>query len=776
MVYFDTKRISSLESFYESTIPELARYFENGLREEISHIIDGANESRLINLELWLHSKGFDQEDLATWLPILSKEIAFSLTNRILLIKLAEIRGIQIEPIQSFLRWIDLEDEQVVAKVHKMVSSFYMTNFKGARLYKCYEKFLTDVERKELGLYTTPDYVIRFILNFCLNFVSWKELIINSSFRILDPACGSGGFLIEAYDILFSGLAENGDLSDDKKDFSLVECLFGLDIESFPLQFAILNLLLKKQDLSLSKVNIAYGNALNDILTPGGNSCPRTSDSDLFCRDYDLVVGNPPYFLLSGQKTRGSKGRAYHTSHVPKSSLEYYRARFQSWPHDNRNANIFYLFIEQGIRVLKEGGILGFIVPDIILAGLSAWNSRRNILKTCKIRSLVILDGKVFSEGGISNIIIFLEKCRSRDARSFNFVKIIHTSPSEIKSNDERGSYSTFIDPSTEVSQQIFENNPYNVFSVNLKLETTPIFQKMIERVARGELIRLKDVCTIRRGIENLSKRKTLPYPPNKGFESHKVIAGDNIDRFRIVWKRGSFSGQYIDLSKLKNSKVKVKPLGWYLQKKIVIKRVSSSIIAAIDDRENFLTLDSVQMLWLKPEFRNEYQMETILAILNSNLINFYYKSLFSYKRLFARVQKVFLEELPIPNNIALDRQIRISNLVKKIRFGSNEDLNKATRELNQLINKLYFSDPVLLKICSGISQYPLTLRELPGLGPRAYYQLALQGIRNIKDLVGKDPLNLANKLNGINQRTIVRWQEKGKEILKLISSPFEEP
>ncbi|MFW9855212.1 MAG: N-6 DNA methylase [Candidatus Thorarchaeota archaeon] len=774
MDYHAIKRITSLESLYESTVPVLEEYFGKRLREEISQIIEGASKSRLINLEGWLHSKGFNQEDLETWLPILSKEIAFSLINRIILIHLVEMQGTQIDLIQSFFRWMDLEDEQLITKIHKMVSSSNMAGVKGEQVYKCYEKFLTDVERKELGLYTTPDYIIRFILHFCLIFSPWKELIVKSSFRILDPACGSGGFLIEAYDMLSSGLNKKTDLIGDKKDPDLLKCLYGLDIESFPLQFTVLNLLLKDQSFSISKMNLAHGNALKDSFTPKGKPILRTPSSDLMSKEFDLVVGNPPYFLLSGQKARTSKGRAYHTSHIPKSDLEYFKEKFQSWPHDNRNPNVFYLFIEQGIEVLKEGGILGFIVPDIILAGLSAWNCRKYMLKTCKIRSLVILDGKVFSEGGISNVVIFLEKCKSRDARSFNFVKIIHTSPGEVKANDTRGSYSTFVDPSTEISQETFENNPYNVFSVNLKLESIPIFQTMIEMVAGGDLIRLRDVCTIRRGIENLSKKKTVSYPPKKGSISHKVIAGENIDKFRIVWKRRSFSGRYIELNKLGNSKVKLKPLSWYLQEKIVIKRVSSSIIAALDDEEHFLVLDSVQMLWLKSEFRNKYSMDTILAILNSDLINFYYKSMFSYKRLFARVQKIFLEELPIPRNIALDKQKEISNLVKKIRFGSNDDLEKGTRELNQLISRLYFSDPILLDICFGISQLPMTLRDVPGLGPRAYYQLALQGIRNIRDLVEKNPLELANKLNGFKPGTIAKWQEKGKEILKLTTSPLE--
>jgi hypothetical protein len=493
-----------------------------------------------------------------------------------------------------------------------------------------------------------------------------------------------------------------------------------------------------------------------------------SSNNSVFIHEkFDWVVGNPPYFLFSSQKSHRGPSKSFHTTHLSPLVLREYKTKYFSWPHDNRNPNVFVLFIERAIQLLKEGGIVGLIIPDIILAGISTWNCRKYILSTCKIRALVSLNSKVFPEGGISNVIIFLEKCKDSDSRTLNEITIIQSSPHEIRVNDERGEFFSFIDSPTKVPQRVFEINPQNVFSVNLNSISIPIFQKIIDKVADGDLIKLKDVCFIHRGIENLSKKKTYSSPLNKESSMQKVIAGENIEEFKIVWDSNSFSGRYIDLDELKDTNVKVKPIEWYTRVKIVIKRVSSKLVAALDSKDQYFVFDSVQMLWIKPEYENQYRLETILAILNSEFLNFYYKSMYSYKRLFARVQKIFLGELPLPRLIPMAKQDHISSLVMKIHNKSKKKTREIIGELNQIINHLYFSDPLVIQKLTEILTLPISLLEIPGLGPRAYYQLAMEGIKTIDDLLTIEPPELAEKLGNIHVQHIAKWQKLGQELVK---------
>jgi hypothetical protein len=243
--------------------------------------------------------------------------------------------------------------------------------------------------------------------------------------------------------------------------------------------------------------------------------------------------------------------------------------------------------------------------------------------------------------------------------------------------------------------------------------------------------MKLGTIVNIQRGIENLSKKDTLSSPPSEKLAIRKVIAADNINKYKIV-----------------------------------LKRVSSRLVGALDNKKEdktqyFFTLDSIQMIWLKDQYKEKYRLRVLLCILNSDFMNFYYKNLFSYKKLFSRVQKVFLEELPIPETIESSIQSRICDLARKLETEYNTDIDK---ELNGIINSLFFTKEELLEYGQLLTP-TYSLKDIKGLGVEARFKLSKCGIYSINDLLNCNTSEIAEEIKGISIRSLDNWKCKARSL-----------
>src|SRR5690625_344733 len=258
--------------------------------------------------------------------------------------------------------------------------------------------------RKDLGQFYTPDFVIDYILENTLKEVN----IIEKPFvTILDPACGSGHFLIKAYDMLKEKFLENMTFLREKyKDelyiikienvsqeikgeeywtkrylhyHILKNCIYGADIDGFALQITTINLLLKDLDNFITdEINIIECDSLikweydydveqlRELLYNGGlfsevsytNIHDKKEYIELSYNDiaelyekckfwnasFDFVIGNPPYVR---QESITNK--------------VYLENRYQSY---QARADLLVYFIERAINLLSTNGKLGFIISD----------------------------------------------------------------------------------------------------------------------------------------------------------------------------------------------------------------------------------------------------------------------------------------------------------------------------------------------------------------------------------------------------------------------------
>ena len=186
----------------------------------------------------------------------------------------------------------------------------------------------------------------------------WQKAL--GSIRVLDPACGSGAFLIEAFDQLYTAYQASNDrleeLSGQPTLFDLdrqilQNNLYGVDLNAEAVQICQLSLWVKtaarrKVLTSLDKT-ICQGNSVihdGDVHPKAFNW--ETAFPEVFGQGgFDVVVGNPPY--------------------VRQELLTPYKPYLQNvYASFHGMADLYVYFYELGIRVLKPGGLLSFIVTN----------------------------------------------------------------------------------------------------------------------------------------------------------------------------------------------------------------------------------------------------------------------------------------------------------------------------------------------------------------------------------------------------------------------------
>lgn len=252
----------------------------------------------------------------------------------------------------------------VAQVVRQRVREYQLSLERGASPQQALEEAIEVIERpqrrKAQGIYYTPRWVVDYIVRHTVGrFISEhpnnSDAIAN--LRILDPACGSGSFLIRAYDELLQHHAQGRPsewvFSDERLPI-LRNNIYGVDLDPQAAEIARLNLLLRavreRQRLPELAGNIKVGNSL--ISGSAAQLSPFFGDSwrekhpfnweEQFPGvmgegGFDVVVGNPPYV---------------ETSPIAEEERDYYRSCYES---AHGLFDLYVLFLEKGIQLLKPG-------------------------------------------------------------------------------------------------------------------------------------------------------------------------------------------------------------------------------------------------------------------------------------------------------------------------------------------------------------------------------------------------------------------------------------
>jgi len=208
-------------------------------------------------------------------------------------------------------------------------------------------------KRKSQGIYYTPTFVTSYIVQQTVGrYLDEHGYNPSNPPRVLDMACGSGSFLIEAFDVIDNfvakqrGQAQKGevDIFDRARQLEVLQnCIFGVDKDRQAVEVARLNLLLRalhsREKLPMLE-NILMGDSLHpETMEQGFQQVMKEGG-------FDVIVGNPPYVRIQT---------------LDKAEVEYFNQNFES---ATGNYDIYVLFVERAMQLLKPGGVMGFILPN----------------------------------------------------------------------------------------------------------------------------------------------------------------------------------------------------------------------------------------------------------------------------------------------------------------------------------------------------------------------------------------------------------------------------
>lgn len=323
---------------------------------------------------------------------------------------------------------------------------------------------IQDEERRDIrkgrGIYYTPRWVVEYIVDNTLGrcLIELEEehnlraIEMVRGLAVVDPACGSGSFLIYAYRVLadfyrrlnqaildeqtrlvadlaapdmFERLERLKHLPQPVLDYPQVileEHLFGVDLDPEAAEIAAVNLTMqafgdsrhKKLPLILNQ-NVKVGNSLicggeGELKSYFGEAWPDkrpfnwTSEfPEIMARGgFDVVVGNPPYVRIQG---------------LPENERDYFRDHFET---SFGSFDLYILFIEQATRLLKKGGRLGFITSGKFLKSIYGQKLRQHIHRDCTLDRVIDLSAlQVF--GGATTYPILLMFHKEREEKPFYY-------------------------------------------------------------------------------------------------------------------------------------------------------------------------------------------------------------------------------------------------------------------------------------------------------------------------------------------------------------------
>ncbi|NJL59595.1 MAG: N-6 DNA methylase [Desulfobacteraceae bacterium] len=245
--------------------------------------------------------------------------------------------------------------------IHKLQNISFLDSSQDAKGL-AFQKFLSHREKDGRGQFFTPEPVI----DFCVEMIQPRL-----SETIIDPACGSGGFLMSALKYLRNNFAE----ADSAKIISAN--LYGFDINKSIAGIAKMKFLLEAN----VKVNIFCANSLD------GSYDLLSENSDGF----DIVLTNPPF---------GTGGKITNRQILTKFDLGYKWVNVgDKYNKTNRISNgqpAEILFVERCLQLLKEGGRMGIVLPNGHFENPSLEYIRFYIRQKAKILAIVNLPQETF--------------------------------------------------------------------------------------------------------------------------------------------------------------------------------------------------------------------------------------------------------------------------------------------------------------------------------------------------------------------------------------------
>ncbi|HWP46221.1 MAG TPA: TaqI-like C-terminal specificity domain-containing protein [Candidatus Limnocylindrales bacterium] len=583
-----------------------------------------------------------------------------------------------------------------------------------------YQFFMEETEEQiQKGQFYTYPWIGSYLVEKTLK-TFWEEIKAGQrdlkrvkEIKLLDPACGCGSLLIQAFEVFYQMYQEEGEISEGEiPRYILKYNLYGIDIDPLACQLATLNLYLKAkekdpgfsmetlpilcadtllgeesrrgripeiayqigsyihqlcQDFSFSTLCFSpppllagepsRGRGEGGLLPQIRGNGLQTTDSDphaFFRQRYECIVGNPPYVVINQLKT------------PPEVVARYKRYRSATF-----KINTFALFLERGIELLAPKGLLSYVVPNTLFTQVYFEALRKYLLE--KTRILEIMDTKgLFQNAFVENCIISLERESQEEQRKNQEVQIKVPPAENLRILQGPGNPVFSCYQTHTIRQSQFYRTPGALFNIYLKGAEIQLMDKI-----EAGCWALGEICESHDGINPGNVKRKL-ISTRKLTEHHKkVLNGKDIWRYGLRW-----SGLYIwyDRRILEPGD----NMRWGSERalksaKILTRQTADRIIGTFDEGIYYVT-NTIHTTILREGVQG-VDLKYILALLNSKLLSFYYRKLIPETgQLFSQVKLVHLRKLPI-KKVELQVQKEFVTLVDALMSAHQVPINQRSRE-----------------------------------------------------------------------------------------------
>lgn len=601
--------------------------------------------------------------------------------------------------------------------------------------------------RKAGGVYYTPQYVVEYIVkNTVGKLIENKTPKDISKIKIVDPACGSGSFLIGAYQYLLdwhknyysnngkpskgkkeSTLTPEGNLTTSEKKRILLNNIYGVDIDVNAVEVTKLSLLLKCMEgeteasiatqmklfhervLPTLDENIKDGNSLVDTDFYAGELdfgeekkikpfnwqrafpevfkikrpelhdelkqhnrkiLKQSEEAEEKAKElmkkfgghveeplthygeqggFDVVIGNPPYIMLQNLETR--------------EVFDYALKKFRSAKY---KIDTYQLFTEQAVKLLKDGGLLGFITPNTFLKNIHAEPLRKFILDTTSIKEVLLFNYSVFAAASVDTCIFILEKGEASKKSEL-----------EVNSSDVVFEVKNIL----SVKQSVFANNNRTDFNLLISGNDSGVLNKISKNSKP-----LGDFCGAYFGIQTFDRTKYVS-ETRKNNHYEPVIDGRNIEPYKL--KPPTEFVHFIP-SAIKSGGSEI----IYRQDRICIRQIGATPVATFVPA-NIFTLNTIYNVYLKE--KNLADLKFLLGVITSKAAKFFWKKNSSdEKKTFPKIKKEAILSIPIPiinkqNKNLHDEIVKWVNQLLQLNQQKAE--TKLATQVSQLENKIDFCE-----------------------------------------------------------------------------------
>ncbi|WP_461207809.1 Eco57I restriction-modification methylase domain-containing protein [Clostridium sp. DL1XJH146] len=577
---------------------------------------------------------------------------------------------------QALSKWLD--DRKTDLGYYKLPTLSDEEKFKALKLITNNYRY----HKKE----TTNDVIVK---KYKINLEFWenyRKVLIN--IKVIDISCGSGAFLNQAFSFLYNESkkvnTEIYNLYDGQEKYFNIDTDIYKELDKNILQNNIFGIDINKESIDITRLSLW-------LLTANKEKCLATLDDNIICRDsivyddsneddknlicnnkfkdviskggFDIVIGNPPY-IDSEQMTR-------NLPDVRKFCKKHYKSAKGNW-------DMFIPFIEKGLNILKNNGILCYIVPNKLIGASYSQQIRKIISQYTILQFRDYSEIKVFDDANVYPIIFSIKKSRKKTPVSIQLFD---------KSNDKW--IENIISPKI-----MYRDINWNRYFVKDTLIIN-ILEKMLRFTLLEKIATVKEAATVAEAYKIKEFLISLDNVAENEKPFKKFINTGTIDKYKSLW--GIKPARYI-----KNSYLKPVAYTNDIQQLNNIRSTeanSEKIIVAGMCKELECYYDNGQYLAGKSTsiiMNSEIDLQYILALLNSKLISFFYSHYYRSNSLsggYFNINANQLKNIPIAFEESTAKQI-IKEVIKiDASIINRKDIVSHQTKIDNLVYMVYGLD-----------------------------------------------------------------------------------